>query len=148
MTWTFPRRDRRPGRQEPPADRLDPDAVEENLPLVIQGRPAESLEEARVAVALEIMGWRFVYQQSYFGGTDVPGGLRIDFLVLTPVTATPLLVQSRYWHTVRDRRNLDLFQRTRLAAIPNLAEPIEVWDYELQTLQQSIRTLTKVLGRP
>ena len=66
--------------------------------------------------------------------------------MLTPGPATPLLMQSRYWHTIRDRRAKDVYQISRLMSIPNLANPIEIWDYEVQSLEQTIRVLMNRLG--
>ncbi len=120
--------------------------MEENLPTIIQGKPVDSKEEARTAIALEILGWRYVYQRSYFGGSQRPGGIIVDFLVLTPINPTPILVQSRYWHTIRDRRDSDQLSIGKLASLPNLANPIEVWDYQLQTIEQAVRTLRSKIG--
>lgn len=148
MTFQFPaprRRSNRPNREPP---RLAYEQAEERLPTIIQGRPVESKEEARVAVALEILGWRYIYQKSYFGGTGAPGGFKIDFLVLTPGTATPLLVHSTYWHVIRSRQDLDILQASKLNQIGGLGRPVEVWDFELQSIQQAVRTLQAKLGRP
>ncbi|KKN64478.1 hypothetical protein LCGC14_0490910 [marine sediment metagenome] len=128
--------------------KLKDDKLEERLPTVIQGKPVNSVEEARIAVGLEILGWRFVYQKAYYGGRSTAGGIIVDFLVLTPGSATPLLMQSRYWHTIRDRRAKDFYQISRLSRIPNLANPIEIWDYSVRTIQQTVRTLVAVLGNP
>jgi len=146
MTWTFPK-PRRRKRAKPDPDRLTLASAEEQLPTVIQGKPVGSKEEARVAVALEILGWQYIYQRSYFGGAHVPGGIVVDFIVLTPITSTPLWVNSRYWHVIRNRRDKDIFQRSRLDRLNGLADSVEVWDYELQTIDQAIRTLLAVLGR-
>ena len=146
MTWTFPK-PRRRKQAKPDPDRLTLASAEEKLPTVIQGKPVGSKEEARVAVALEILGWQYIYQRSYFGGAQVPGGIVVDFIVLTPITSTPLWVNSRYWHVIRNRRDKDIFQRSRLDRLNGLAESVEVWDYELQTIEQTLRTLLAVLGR-
>lgn len=148
MTYQFPvKTKRKPARQDTPT-RLESEELEERLPTVLQGKPVNSKEEARVAVGLSVLGWRYVYQQSYFGGRTTAGGIVVDFLVLTPGSATPLLMQSRYWHTIRDRRAKDFYQISRLSRIPNLAQPIEIWDYEVQTIQQTIRLLVSKIGRP
>ena len=145
--WTFPKRKRRKRKSDDLPTRIQERKLEERLPTVIQGKPVGSKEEARVAVALQIIGWNFIYQRSYFGGATTPGGIVVDFLVITPGKATPLLVQSRFWHLIRDRRAKDFFQISRLSRIPNLAQPIEIWDYELQNMAMAIRNLIHVLGR-
>ena len=127
---------------------LETDKLEERLPTIVQGKPVDSVEEARVAVGLEVLGWRFIFHEAYYGGQTRPGGIVVDFLVLTPGPATPLLMQSRYWHTIRDRKAKDVYQLSRLRSIPNLANPIEIWDHEVQSLEQTIRVLMHRLGSP
>lgn len=146
MVFLFPVAKVPPKKSTDIPSALDLFKQEENLPTVIQGKRVTSLEEARTAVGLQILGWRFVFQKAFFGGRTTPGGIVVDFLVLTPGPATPLLMQSRYWHTIRDRRSKDLFQLARLLRLPNLAPPIEIWDYEVRTLEQTIRVLLKRLG--
>ena len=144
--YQFPtKKKRKPPKQERSA-KLKDDKLEEQLPTVIQGKPVDSVEEARVAVALEILGWRFVFHKAYYGGRSTAGGIIVDFLILTPGAYTPLLVQSRYWHSIRDRRAKDFYQISRLSRIPNLAAPLEIWDYEIKTVQQTIRVLMNRLG--
>jgi len=121
---------------------------DEKLPTIIQGEGVDSKEEARAAIALEILGWSYVFHAKYFGGQRVPGGMVIDLLALTPVAWTPIWVNGLYWHRLRtNTRDIEFFQRSRLARLPNLAQPVEVWDYELQTIDQAVRTLAKYLGR-
>jgi hypothetical protein len=146
--YLFPEKKREPKKEEDTPTRLESEKLEERLPTEIQGKPVSSKEEARIAVGLEVLGWRYVYQKAYYGGRLTAGGIIVDFLVLTPGSATPLLMQSRYWHTIRDRRAKDFYQISRLSRIPNLANPIEIWDYEVQTIQQTIRVLVHRLGTP
>ncbi len=146
MVYLFPKKKVPPKASTDIPTGLDLIREEENLPTVIQGRPVQSLEEARIAVGLEVIGWRFIYQEAFYGGRTTAGGIVVDFLVLTPGAATPLLMQSRYWHTIRDRRAKDIYQISRLMSIPNLANPIEIWDYEVQSLEQTIRVLMNRLG--
>lgn len=121
---------------------------EEKLPAIIQGKRVASKQEARVAVALEIIGWRYIYQKGFFGGRSTPGGIVVDFLVKTPVVSTPLLVQSRYWHIIIDRKDTDLYQLAKIRGLPNLADPVELWDYELQSIDQAIRMVRHKIGSP
>ena len=146
MVFLFPERKVPPKESTDIRTPLDLLKEEENLPTVIQGKAVQSVEEARVAVGLQILGWRFAYQEAFFGGRTTAGGIVVDFLVLTPGAATPLLMQSRYWHTIRDRRNKDLFQLSRLLTVRGLAPPIEIWDYEVRTLEMTIRVLLNRLG--
>jgi len=145
--FLFPTKKEKPAKQEEgPLGVTAAPKEQEQLPTVIQGRPVGSKEEARVAIGLEVVGWRYIYQKAYYGGSGTPGGIVVDFLVLTPGLMTPLLVQSRYWHTIRSRESKDFYQISRLSKIPNLAQPIEIWDYELQTIQATISLLRQRLG--
>lgn len=148
--FRFPTRTKRAGSRRPKEpNRLQYREAEEQLPTIIQGKPVKSKEEARVAIALEILGWSYIYQRPYFGGRTTPGGIILDFLVLTPVTATPLWVNSRYWHSIRNnRQDVDVLQKGRLERLPGLNDPIEVWDHQLQSIQQAVRALQAQLGRP
>ena len=145
--WTFPEREKGKTKSERLPTRIEERKLEETLPTTIQGKPVQSKDEARVAVGLAVIGWRFVYQRAFYGGRTRPGGIVVDFLVLTPGPATPLLMQSRYWHVIRDRRAKDVYQLSRLRSIPNLANPIEIWDYQTTTIQATIRELIHLLGR-
>ncbi len=146
--FQFPARKKRQKQPVPEGRSLIEAAqeAEENLPTVIQGRKVDSIEEARVAIALEILGWRYIYQKAYYGGRTTPGGIVVDFLVMTPGPLTPLEVKSRYWHEIVRRADDDFYRISRLRRIPNLAAVKEIWDYEARSVEQTINTLTLLLG--
>ena len=97
-----------------------PTPIEDNLPGMIQGKTVDSLEEARVAVALDQLGLSFLYQYALFGG-DIRGGYFIDFVVEYVPRMIPIEVMGSRWHTgkfagtftdderYRDRRVFDVF---------------------------------------
>lgn len=123
---------------------------EEDLPTLIQGQPRGSKEEARACVALGYLQIPFRYHVPWNGGDDFRGGLIIDILALTRPKPTPIFVQSAYWHgPERRKRSVDqwnlarVWQKTRHM----WNRPIEVWDYNLTSIEQAIDTLYKLLGR-
>jgi len=120
----------------------------ENLPLNYQGKPVDSKEEGRVIVALNMMEWGFGFKVAYFGGRSMPGGVEVDFLVYTPVLLTPLRMQSRFWHLIRRDETKDIMDYGKLLRIPGLATPVDLWDYQVGSVEQAIRELTVLIGRP
>ena len=78
MVFLFPERKVPPKESTDIRTPLDLLKEEENLPTVIQGKPVQSVEEARVAVGLQVLGWRFAYQESFFGGRTTAGGIVVD----------------------------------------------------------------------
>lgn len=148
----------RKGRRRRPAKHRREDARirlermkerEENLPTTIQGKTVDSKEEARVAVALGMLGWGFKYQVSLKGGRQRKGGFVLDYLVFTRPLPTPMPVQSRYWHLVGQRRGeTDLLQlnymRKRFRG--RWANPKVLWDYQLRSVAQTYQTLKKLIG--
>ena len=127
-----------------------PSKKEESLPVVIQGKKVGSKEEAREAIALKSLGYDYIYQYPIFGG-DIRGGQKIDFLVMTMPLPTPLYVQSRYWHGgaglnigTKDALNQ---ARVRSAKKGQWAEPKEIWDNHLQSIEQAIMENMRMFGR-
>lgn len=144
------RRPRRRRRKEPASVKLARmKEKEENLPTEIQGRKVRSKDEARVAVALGMLGYGFRYQVSIKGGNQRKGGFVLDFLVFTSPLPTPMPVQSEYWHLVGQRRaEIDKIQmaymRKRFRGI--WAEPKPIWDHQTRTVAQTYSTLRKMIG--
>lgn len=140
---------RKRARPTPRSPRVGQERGEiENLPLAYQSKQVDSKEEGRVIVALGIMKWGFGYKVSYFGGRSTPGGVEVDFLVDTPVLLTPLRLQSRYYHLIRRDGTKDVFDYAKLIRIPGLAAPVDIWDYQTQSVEQAVRELTVLIGRP
>lgn len=140
----------------PKAKHLDFDAIrlkaekrEENLPTTVQGQGVGSKEEARVAVALGYLRLPFNYQYWLFGGRDFRGGMILDFLVFTKPLPTPLLVQGVYWHGpgtgkgTTDKLNMAKLRRM----MTGWADPKEVWDYQIPTVDDAVRVLASMFGR-
>ena len=71
--------------------------LDEEVVGLIQGQEPDSVEEWRVAQALERFKTPFIYQFEIFD-SSVRGGIVIDFLVQTNPFSTPLEVYGEYWH--------------------------------------------------
>lgn len=121
---------------------------EENLPTSIQGIPVDSKEEARFGLALMMLGVPFRYQVPVFGGTEFRGGQVIDFLLLVPPAPLPVYLQSTYWHgPTRRLPGRDKLNQARVARIPGWRDPVEVWDYEIPTLERALEVARQLGGR-
>lgn len=112
--------------------------------IIIQGKPAGSINEANVADALIKLGYEFEFQY-YFGGAGLRGSQIIDFLVFTPPRPTPLFVHGKYWHTnsnalEEELKMAEITSRTR----GTWAQPVIIWDYECESVEQAKNIL---LGR-
>lgn len=116
----------------PPAIRIVEE--EENLPTIIQGSSVGSKEEARVSVALDELGFDYMYQYQLFGGRNVRGGQVIDFIVQIPPHPIPIYVQGRYWHSAKMAPEDQL----KIAAVDQLDwldEPLLWYDDELTSIE-------------
>ena len=121
---------------------------EETLPETVQGIPVGSKEEARVAVALGIVKIPFIYQYQV-EGSQLPGSMKIDFLVQTIPAPTPLFVQSRYWHGPGFvRGDKDKLQQAFLAhRFPGWMPAEEIWDYDVPNVQAAVGQVRMKFGR-
>lgn len=119
-------------------------AQEEEAKGVINGRPAASILEWRVAKALWSMGRSFAYQYPLFGGRSVRGGIVIDFLVEAAPNYIPLEVQGERWHTGQfasdERRRIALIEATLNTTV------LFVWENELQSQEAANAAVKKVIG--
>lgn len=104
----------------------------------IQGHDPGSKEEWRFAKALDYLGVYYVYQYAIW---DYPfyGSQKIDFLVFTPVLPTPVFIQGTYWHTGKyaEQTKYNL-QKVADAFRGQFYDPIEIWDYEIPTVDHAI----------
>ena len=141
---------RRAGNTSLQAIKLKAEDREEQLPETIQGQRRGSKEEARACVALGYLQIPFRYQVWWNGGSEFRGGLIIDILAETRPKPTPIFVQSRYWHgPTRKAKGVDAWNLARLRQRTQSywADPLEVWDYQLTSIQQAIDTFVGLLGR-
>ena len=116
----------------------------EQLPASIQGHPAGSLEEARVAVALGRLKYEYLYQYSYMGGNTVAGGQVVDFMVLTVPKLTPIYVQGEFWHNARTNA-ADVLKQQEIANDGRFAQPVLLWGADLTTIEDAQAILQREL---
>lgn len=65
----------------------------------IQGKMPDSLDEMRVAIALDELKYDYTYQYQTEGIKGAKGTYSIDFMVWTVPIPQPLEVKGAYWHT-------------------------------------------------
>lgn len=109
----------------------------ETLPEIVQGKKVGSKEEARLAVAFDMLGWRYEFHKQVRGGRARRGGLEFDFFLFTKPKPTPVLVHGTYWHTGKhedsfDTARINQWYRGRYALC------VEIWDYELQSVDMAL----------
>lgn len=106
----------------------------ERLPETIQGKKVGSKNEARVALALDKLRMRYIYQYVLYGGRRVRGGQILDFLVFSPL-AVPLQVFGEKWH----KGELDPEERMELAMLAHyFKREVEIiWGRESETLEDA-----------
>jgi len=105
----------------------------------IQQRKASDLE-AYVARALDKYGLEYVFQYPLFGGTELRGGLVVDFVVYNPFPI-PLEVFGEYWHT----GTFSAFDRFKLSVEFDYfkREPVVFLEPQVRTpdlAEQAVRT--------
>lgn len=91
----------------------------------IQGMMPGSVQEWRVALALNRLKLDYEFQKSIGGGRRVRGGQVVDFFIYTAPYPTPCFVQGKYWHNrkteAEDTLKQDRVQRIYKGQImPNL----------------------------
>lgn len=123
--------------------------VGESLPSEFDGKAVDSVEEARVGVALKSIGWDFEFHYPIFGGTGLRGGQVLDFLVYVVPVARPLYLQSSYWHHATKKPD-DRLNIAWVAARTGgwWGPPAEIWDYEAKSVEQATIKLLGLFGRP
>lgn len=94
----------------------------------IQGKQPDSKEEVWVAMALDRLKLRYIYQFEIFGGTSLRGGILIDFLVWNPFE-TPVEVLGEYWHT-GEMGSDDKFRQAIIEQVFN-KQVVNLWTQDL-----------------
>ena len=127
-----------------PGSLFEADAEEAEQPGMINGRPAASMEEYRVAKALWKLGRDFIYQFPLFGGTSVRGGYVLDFLVDPDGVIVPLEVQGERWHSGQFASG----EQLRKAMIESYldAEIKYVWEPDLQSDEAALEAVKKAIA--
>jgi len=115
--------------------------------MLIQGQKVDSKEEYWVSQSLEKYGWEYAYQVPINGGSEISGGFKIDFVVITVPLFTPLEIQSDYWHpgarSDRDRLK-ELFIATQMK---NYFPLKELWGNVLTDPDATDQAVLHMFGR-
>lgn len=106
----------------------------------IKGKEANSLEEWRVAQALNRLKIRYDYQVAIFGGRAVRGGLVVDFVIYNP-WKIPLMVHGEYWHNGRLGAD-DAYSQAAVRQYYG-REPVVIWGREVQTVEDAVRVVSE-----
>ncbi len=109
------------------------------------GYPKEASNlEWNVAMALDELQLEYKFQVQFWGGTELMGGMILDFLVFTVPRPTPLWVMGAYWHAGEAREQDELkrmFLNNEMGGSYNLG--VFIYEQECSTIQTAINTLRR-----
>lgn len=109
---------------------------------LIQGKVPDSVQEWRVAQALEALHRRYYYQVPLEGGNRLRGGLIIDFVVDMPPRMVAIPVHGGYWHggqlTTEDRWEEAVMTDAGFDVKP-------LYQRDLESVEQAIASTRKIL---
>jgi len=112
---------------------------------LIRGQTPGSVQEWRVALALNRMRMGYEYQKSVLGGRALRGGQVIDFWVYTVPLPTAVYVQGEYWHGGK-KVIVDLLNVEKLKEAYNGQLYVElVPERELSSVDHALATLRRRL---
>jgi hypothetical protein len=103
--------------------------VSDQVPLV-KGEIA-TIPEAKIARAIEKLGYDYWFQYWLWGGQTLRGGVVVDFVVQIPYSV-PLEYDGLHWHQ-GDASVEDNFQRNRIAEYFGVAEVIVITSLEVDS---------------
>lgn len=129
----------KPG-QERPQLASAPVTLEPELPADL----GSSLE-AMVYKALLYVGYtedQIATQVPINGGSRLPGGLIIDFVIYTPVPI-PVMVNGEYWHRDEDENFANEAEIMFVFGRP----PVTIWGNECQTFDDAVGTVQRKVGQ-
>lgn len=112
----------------------------------IQGIMPDSVQEWRVAKALDHYKMSYRYQYAVYGGKQLAGGQVIDFLVYTVPLPTPVYVQGDYWHR-SSKTSTDALKQARVKHLfsGQINNPVEIWEHEIPTVEDAQRIIQERL---
>ena len=124
------------------------EVAEEPTRAEIQGKSIGSSEEARVATALDKLGFSYIYQYQILDIRGVKGAYVVDFLALTVPLSTPVEVFGNYWH----RGQMSGDDDYRLRQIEqhfqsNANEVVIIWGNEVMTQDDAHAIVRRKVGR-
>ena len=132
FTFKVPRR--RPSVKQEPAVLPGAEQAESEKVGPIQGKMPGSIQEWRLAKALDRAKIKYIYQLPLWGGWVV-GGYILDFLVLDPFEIA-VAVQGTYWHSARMDRDRELII-SRLEHRFGVGRVKEAWEDDLESIEEA-----------
>jgi hypothetical protein len=117
---------------------------------LINGRQPGSSYEWNISQALDRYGWRYYYQLSVMGGSNVRGGQVLDFLIFTRPFAVALQVIGGYWHRdgmKEQLKNSQIIQGLRHMGYGVGSEVLSAFDTDADTMDNAAAFIYKYIGR-
>jgi hypothetical protein len=116
-------------------------AVQEDL--IIQGHKA-SKNEWNLAWAFDTVHLDYKFQEAFFHGHRLRGGIVVDFILQTVPLPTPVWVHGEYWH----QNAQELVDRYQYALVfymmrGQLGKPEIVWGRECETKELALATVRR-----
>ncbi len=113
---------------------------------IIQNQEASSYEY-NFAKALERWGLEYEFQQDFFGGRNILGGMVIDFIVYTAPLPTPCWVNGEYAHGSGERKEQDFLQQTMInTQFSGAMLPAKIfWGDDTATYEDAVQAVKREL---
>lgn len=112
---------------------------------LVKGIVVDSINEANVAMALDLLELDYEYQYD-FGVRGVAGSQIIDFLVETLPRPTPLFVHGEYWHTGAYAIDEAIkMEQIKSVMRGTWADPEIIWGSECETVDDAFVNLQTLL---
>jgi hypothetical protein len=123
-----------------------PGVEKEEEPQPIQGITPGSVQEWRVARALDRLKLEYDYQKGIGGGRRVRGGQVVDFWVYTAPYPTPIFVQGEYWHNRKTEMADTLkFERVQRIYKGQVMPNVILRESDLETMDAAYQTVRRRL---
>ena len=127
-------------------NRIEPKSEPEILVGVVQGKRATDIEE-RFAKSLYKRKLDFIFQVSFFAGQNMPGELRLDFMI-DDIFKQPVQIDGEFAHKSAAQKAKDTFNDARLDSHlsgQNALPTIRIDGENLQTQEDSDFELSKII---
>lgn len=145
MVYLFKTGKRNPARIKPEGTR--PVVIKSSDDIIgpIQNIMPDSIEEYRIAIALQRMKIPFTFQYAIDGGSQVRGGQIIDFVVYTAPLPTPIAYNGKYWHSGKKSFEDEIKKaRIKRAFSGQINDLVVIWD-DIPDVSTAMGILKKLL---
>ncbi len=113
---------------------------------IIQNQEASSYEY-NFALACDYWGIEYEFQQDFFGGRNILGGMVIDFIVFTVPLPTPCWINGEYAHGSGERKEQDYLQQSMMnTQFGGAMLPAKVfWGDDTSTYEAAVQAVRREL---